>query len=817
MQGVRRVICSLTLAVCWPVLASAQQEPAPVEAGESKELSVTLLVTGEFRGQLARPFCRDERRPEQEQRRFAQHVSLREELRRGPGLDPVVLSTGDMIFPGALARFLLRRRGGPSRLVELLERMEYDAVALGNQELAPPRKEVMPFFELAHERGLPLQAANLKCETPGGAEALCELLGTAPDAAEGARDRIIERGPVRIGLVSLIDPKIREAVSGSHMRGLTVASPIETLQERIDSLRGRGAQLVVAQYHIVHARGLQEAKELAAGVEGLDVLVTSAPPVSSPAPTEKEPLQPAGYARAARTGTYIVGASQGIDYAVVADLRIEREGDRWRVRGMEATARHMAPIEPDLQTEAMILATSANFCGTWGAPVTREIELSRPFEQADFQALVLNTMRAEARAEVALINDAAIRNRDQFPLTGHLTYADVYTLLPFDNELVVVELKGEHLAKLAPLLGQKLLARGLTQGDPVKVNGRPLQAGRTYRVATNRFLAEEGDGILQKDWIQSRTYHEPEWSEGPAQINQLVAHIVGNGRHTTEAGALDPEAGFPDLARKFLWAFQGSLDTSYNRIDVVSPQVDGEAAYTQPQLGVNSTDQFHLEGKLDLNADRLNHTWNTNLLVQFAMARVDDGDPETEETFEETKDLVRLKSRYEYAGFRARRDHWWVPLPLGEVQVQTEFDPPPSRDWRSREVTGIAGASWRLTPDANVKLGLNVRRDFGDPQARTSPGINVGYTLRRSNIFEVAGTPVQLESNLDYFYNDLGTNSIHEVRNTNRLYYSLLNELFLTITVNAFAYRSAEVGQWGRNIETTIGINYLWDAAFQSF
>src|SRR5262249_6303823 len=113
--------------------------------------------------------------------------------------------------------------------------------------------------------------------------------------------------------------------------------------------------------------------------------------------------------------------------------------------------------------------------------------------------------------DVALLNSGAIRGNRQFKV-GPLTRRDVHQLLPFDNIIVLVELPGsalraalEHGVDALPRpAGRFLQTAGLSfsvdiNGPPgarigaIAVNGQPLDASRTYRVALIDFLAAGRD------------------------------------------------------------------------------------------------------------------------------------------------------------------------------------------------------------------------------------------------------------------------------------------------------------------------------------
>jgi len=86
---------------------------------------------------------------------------------------------------------------------------------------------------------------------------------------------------------------------------------------------------------------------------------------------------------------------------------------------------------------------------------------------------------------------------------GVITRSDIYELMPFDNKLVVVELKGsdvklmlDYIARTGgtPVSGIKM---GIENKKPISVNinGKVFDSERKYIVLTNDYLADGGDDM----------------------------------------------------------------------------------------------------------------------------------------------------------------------------------------------------------------------------------------------------------------------------------------------------------------------------------
>jgi 2',3'-cyclic-nucleotide 2'-phosphodiesterase (5'-nucleotidase family) len=102
-------------------------------------------------------------------------------------------------------------------------------------------------------------------------------------------------------------------------------------------------------------------------------------------------------------------------------------------------------------------------------------------------------------ADMCLLNNGGLRS--SLPV-GDITRGNIFELMPFDNEIVIVTISGVKMWELAKFIG----ARG---GEPVAgislglkpdkspgtflVNGQRCDSSKTYKVMTSDYLANGGD------------------------------------------------------------------------------------------------------------------------------------------------------------------------------------------------------------------------------------------------------------------------------------------------------------------------------------
>ncbi|MGJ8685824.1 MAG: 5'-nucleotidase C-terminal domain-containing protein, partial [Nonlabens sp.] len=81
-----------------------------------------------------------------------------------------------------------------------------------------------------------------------------------------------------------------------------------------------------------------------------------------------------------------------------------------------------------------------------------------------------------------------------------------YEVMPFENSIVVAELKGSSILKMAsylrdsgrahPIAGLQLTLDAENEIQSISIQGKPLEEDRTYYVATSNYLVNGGDSMV---------------------------------------------------------------------------------------------------------------------------------------------------------------------------------------------------------------------------------------------------------------------------------------------------------------------------------
>ncbi|MBI1342391.1 MAG: hypothetical protein GC171_05570 [Terrimonas sp.] len=131
------------------------------------------------------------------------------------------------------------------------------------------------------------------------------------------------------------------------------------------------------------------------------------------------------------------------------------------------------------------------------------LEKARPnFSLGNFMAdamLVMGTQHFATQIDAAFVNYGGVR-LEQLPV-GPVTRSKIFELMPFDNILVIQQLKGAVLMKLLdyiagqngwPLAGITMKIRDHKAFD-ILIGGKPLNPDATYVIANSDFVVNGGE------------------------------------------------------------------------------------------------------------------------------------------------------------------------------------------------------------------------------------------------------------------------------------------------------------------------------------
>lgn len=354
--------------------------------------------------------------------------------------DVIALSTGDVFSGLAVSSHFL---GEPS--AEAAKALQYRAAALGNHDLDLGLDTLKNFRTRS---GLTLLAANLR-DKPGAEQPL----GLAPYT-------VIERGGIKVGVVGLTSSKTILTTVAGRASGLELIPTEAALPPALEGVKKAGAEVVVVLVDDCFdtvSRAFEGHPEWVA-----DLVVGSRCEGPNEAKVRTTPFFSVGDDLSHYVSAAVEVSASGARTVRVTRRALDTKGpedadmaalrDRWQKRLDE----HLGQV----------IAFSKG-------GVTEESELLRTW--------VATALKMETKSDAALINRKGVRAA--LP-KGPITRAHVYSMIPFENAVLTVKVKGEALEKL--------------KANPEAVLALPagkLVHDKEYQLATTEYLYFGGDGL----------------------------------------------------------------------------------------------------------------------------------------------------------------------------------------------------------------------------------------------------------------------------------------------------------------------------------
>jgi 2',3'-cyclic-nucleotide 2'-phosphodiesterase (5'-nucleotidase family) len=111
--------------------------------------------------------------------------------------------------------------------------------------------------------------------------------------------------------------------------------------------------------------------------------------------------------------------------------------------------------------------------------------------------------RENKNIDICLLNNGGIRS---ILPKGNITARTAFEIMPFENSLVVIALKGEQIYEIAdfiiaykkphPLSGLTFTIDKSKQAKNILIQGNPIEKETIYYVGTNDYLANGGDNMV---------------------------------------------------------------------------------------------------------------------------------------------------------------------------------------------------------------------------------------------------------------------------------------------------------------------------------
>jgi 5'-nucleotidase/UDP-sugar diphosphatase len=357
----------------------------------------------------------------------------------------------------------------------------YDAWTLGNHEFDWGQEVLRERIDQAE---FPVLAANLLD------------IATGQVWEPVAPYTIVEVGRARVAILGLTYPDTPVINKPQNVEGLGFEGAVETVRRYLPELEEQ-ADLIVVLSHAGYDYDLALAK----AVDGVDVIVGGHSHKSIERPYQ---VKDTIIVQAGAKGQ-VIGRLE-----LTVDLATGQVTDYVRRNVLQRVTDEVPVVNSEVQ--ALVEAALAEAAETINQPIGETARALEPQSVGEFALgnLVVDAMRATdldgQPADMAFHNNGGIRAG---LARGPINYGQIYAVLPFDNQLMAMDLTGEQILRIlehsvASSAG-KMQVAGLSfrfsmskpagrRVQEVTVGGEPLTSERVYRVVTIDYLASGGDG-----------------------------------------------------------------------------------------------------------------------------------------------------------------------------------------------------------------------------------------------------------------------------------------------------------------------------------
>jgi 5'-nucleotidase/UDP-sugar diphosphatase len=470
-------LAALLLAGCaWPssgsppgeqtaVVGSGQDTPGPPAGGVEE---ITILFTNDLHGAVE---------PDAEGNGgLVNLVSLIDQVRaENPG-HTLLLDAGDS-FQGTY----VSNSSQGQVVMAAMNVAGYDAWTLGNHEFDWGQEVLRARIAQAQ---FPVLAANV----------IDASSGQVWDAVQPYT--IVQAGGARVAILGLCYPDTPAINKPENVTGLDFRGAVETVRRYLPEIEEK-ADLIVVLSHL----GFDGDQALARAVDGIDVIAGGHSHIFLDRPS-------------VINGTLIVQAGAKGQVLGRLDLTLDMATGKVTHSGGSQVLLPVSRVSAaNQEVKALVDTALTQAAETMNQPIGESAVALEPQRAGEFALgnLVTDAMLAtdiDGRpADVAFHNNGGIRAG--LP-RGPITFGQLYAVLPFDNQLMALDLTGAQILKILEHSvsdrAGSLQVAGMTfrfrmakpAGQRVTaatIGGKPLVPEQMYRVVTIDYLAAGGDGF----------------------------------------------------------------------------------------------------------------------------------------------------------------------------------------------------------------------------------------------------------------------------------------------------------------------------------
>lgn len=387
------------------------------------------------------------------------------------GAQTLLLVAGDMLQGTPMSTEFM---GKPD--IECFNKIGVNAMTVGNHEFDFGLEN---FLALKKQAAFPFLSSNIIWIKTG-------KLVADPKAAFKISDK------VTLTVIGAATRQLLTTTKPSNVQKINVLNPVDTVKKYFPANRDKGPVILLSHNRFVTDIGIAKASPgLTTIIGGHDHLLFNPDRMVGKVP--------------------VFQAFEKGKYLGRLDLEIDPVTGKTRLASYS-----YIPVSADIALDPEIAQVVDSYATQLDAKFKEVIGVNKEFldgererirfEETNLGDFVTDIMKEFTGAQAALLNAGSLRaSLDK----GPVTVEDVFKMMPYENEVLIVELTGKELMAVLTrsvmgtrededggflhVSGVGFKIDGKTPKD-VMVGGKPLDLKKTYKVAITDFMASGGDG-----------------------------------------------------------------------------------------------------------------------------------------------------------------------------------------------------------------------------------------------------------------------------------------------------------------------------------
>ncbi|MFH1783543.1 MAG: 5'-nucleotidase C-terminal domain-containing protein [bacterium] len=424
---------------------------------------VTILYTNDLHGHILPSYdSATEGEPKPLMGGLSRHASYIKAIRTQRKDDKILLLDSGDFFHGTVEGNSSQGRA----IIEAMNIMGYDALSLGNHDFAFGEENLA---RLAKEAGFHFLGANI----------------TKKDSTthpQYLKPYMIKKSPeITIVVIGVITPETISMNFYDHVKGIDILNPAKTVARHLNELQDKNVDLIILVSHLGH----REDMVIAECFPQVDVIIGGHDHVILESPRE--------------VGDTLVCQAGENGYRV-GNLELVFDTDTDTISAYEHTMANIYTdsYTPDPQTETALKRyydkDMDQIIGYAKTTLRNDSAADSPLGN-----WITDVMREEGGADIAIASKGGIRAS---LAKGDITKRELYSISPFENTLVRMNISGKNLKILLERMLSKSTPRFHVSGLKIEFDPKAQQGKRITRlsVGDNEVIAKEEYTLIMNNF-----------------------------------------------------------------------------------------------------------------------------------------------------------------------------------------------------------------------------------------------------------------------------------------------------------------------------